>query len=95
MAPSVTALALRSAVAKIAEMTCGKAPSSLTTVAKITAGEPIYLVLIDTHHRSALRGYLARQLSMHPAMSNADQMIFSQAEAAKIIVETATRYRSS
>jgi len=95
MAPSVTALALRCALAKIAEMTCGKVPSSLTTVVKVTAGEPIYLVLIDTHHRSALRGYLARQLSMHPAMSNADQMIFSQAEAAKIIVETATRYRSS
>jgi len=95
MAPSVTALALRSAVAKIAEMTCGKAPSSLTTVAKITAGEPIYLVLIDTHNRAALRGYLALHLSIRPPITNADQMIFSQAEAAKIIVETATRYKSS
>jgi len=44
MAPSVTALALRCALAKIAEMTCGKVPSSLTTVAKVTAGEPIVVI---------------------------------------------------
>jgi hypothetical protein len=76
-------------------MTCGKAPSSLTTVAKVTAGEPIYLVLIDIHHRVALLGYLARHLSIRPPIGNSDNMSFSQAEAAKIIVETATRYKSS
>jgi hypothetical protein len=95
MTPSVTALALRSAVARISEMACGNRPSSLTTVAKVTAGEPIYLVLVDIDHRAALRRYLARHLSIMPSMGNASDMMFSQAEATKIILESATRYRAA
>jgi len=95
MTPSVTALALRSALARIAEAVCSKRPSSLTTVAKVTAGEPIYLVLADIDHRAALRHYLASHLSITPTMGNAGQMIFGQAEATKIIAETATRYKDA
>ena len=94
MTPSVTALALRSALARIAEVACGKRPSSLTTVANVTAGEPIYLVLVDIDHRAALCRYLASHLSITPAMGNADQILFSQAEATKIIAGTATQYKA-
>jgi hypothetical protein len=85
------AVALRSALAKMVKIACGREASSITTVARVSGGTCVYLALVDYHNRQALCDHLAQQLQVRAEITGARQLVFSRSDAVKIIDRTAGR----